>query len=88
MKINQVGPAGMNPYKKNINKLDELKQSTYQKDKIEISSTAKEMQQSSQIVAQRQERVQDIKVSIQNGTYQVDPKATAKSLLDFYSKNK
>ncbi|MFS0783693.1 flagellar biosynthesis anti-sigma factor FlgM [Bacillus sp. 1P06AnD] len=86
MKINNIGPAGMNPYKQNMNKLDGLQKSTYKKDQIEISSTAKEMQQSSQIVSQRQARVEDIKVSIENGTYSIDPKATAKSIVNFYSK--
>lgn len=87
MKINNVGPTGLNPYKKNLNKLDEVKQSSFQKDKLEISSTAKELQHSSQLVTQRQERVEAIKVSVENGTYNVNPKDTAKSIINFYSKN-
>lgn len=89
MKINNVGPAGMNPYKTNLNKLDEAKQSLFNtKDKIEISTTAKDLQQSSQIVAQRQEKVQQLKLSVENGTYKLDPRGTARSLVHFYSKNK
>ncbi|MEH6940754.1 flagellar biosynthesis anti-sigma factor FlgM [Bacillus sp. JJ722] len=86
MKINNVGPTGMNPYKTNLNKL-EAKQSLFnKKDKIEISTTAKDLQQSSQIVAQRQEKVQQLKLSVENGTYKLDPRGTARSLVDFYSK--
>ena len=88
MKINNVGPAGMNPYKKNINRLEEAKQSSFQaKDKLEISTTAKELQQTSQVITQRQERREALKVSVQNGTYTLDAGETAKSIVDFYRKN-
>ena len=88
MKINNVGPAGMNPYKKNINRLEETKQSSFQaKDKLEISTTAKELQQTSQVITQRQEKVEALKVSVQNGTYKLDAGETAKSIFDFYRKN-
>ena len=88
MKINNVGPAGMNPYKKNINRLEEAKQSSFQaKDKLEISTTAKELQQTSQVITQRQEKVEALKVSVQNGTYKLDAGETAKSIVDFYRKN-
>ncbi len=88
MKINNVGPAGMNPYKKNINRLEEAKQSSFQaKDKLEISTTAKELQQTSQVITQRQEKVEALKVSVQNGTYKLDASETAKSIVDFYRKN-
>ena len=88
MKINNVGPAGMNPYKKNINRLEEAKQSSFQaKDKLEISTTAKELQQTSQVITQRQEKVEALKFSVQNGTYKLDANETAKSIVDFYRKN-
>ncbi|MGM9923429.1 MAG: flagellar biosynthesis anti-sigma factor FlgM [Bacillus sp. (in: firmicutes)] len=87
MKINNIGPSGMNPYKKNLNKPEETKQPLFnKKDKIEISATAKDLQQSSQIAAQRQERVKQLQLSFENGTYKLDPKGTARSVIDFYSK--
>lgn len=87
MKINNVGPSGINPYNRNLNKVSELKKSSYNtKDKIEISTTAKELQHTSQLVSQRQEKVEAIKVSVENGTYQLNAKETAKSLLNFYSR--
>ena len=87
MKINNIGPSGINPYKKNLNKMNEMKQSSLRsKDKIEISTTAKELQQTSQLVVQRQEKVEQIKVSVENGTYSINPKEIAKGLIDFYFK--
>lgn len=87
MKINNVGPSGINPYNRNLNKVSELKKSSCNtKDKIEISTTAKELQHTSQLVSQRQEKVEAIKVSVENGTYQLNAKETAKSLLNFYSR--
>lgn len=87
MKINNLGPTGFNPYKKNANMLDEAKKSSVQgKDKIEISTTAKELQQTSSLVAQREAKVEEIKLSIDNGTYSLNAKETAKGILNFYKK--
>jgi negative regulator of flagellin synthesis FlgM len=88
MKINPFGSQGINPYKKQMNKMDQTGYAVNkQKDKVEISSTAKEMQQVSQLAAQRQAKVEDLKLQVENGTYKVDAKETAKSILNFYSKN-
>ncbi len=87
MKINNFGPSGINPYKKQMNKLDGAAAPTDKKtDKVEISSAAKEMQQLSQISAERKAKVEELKLQVQNGTYKMDAKETAKSLLDFYKK--
>lgn len=57
-------------------------------DKVEISSAAMEMQQGGpDIAAQRQAKIDELKVQVQNGTYQVDPKTVANSIVNFYSKN-
>lgn len=87
MKINQTGLFGVNPYKKQMDKTDHLKQTSKKQDKVEISSAAKEMQQASQLSAARQEKIDALKQQIQNGGYEVDFKATAKGIVDFYSKN-
>ncbi|WML46092.1 flagellar biosynthesis anti-sigma factor FlgM [Neobacillus sp. PS3-40] len=87
MKINSFGSQGVNPYKQQMNKIDQVSPVNKQKDKVEISSTAKEMQQVSQLSAQRQSKVEDLKLQVENGTYKVDAKETAKSILNFYSKN-
>lgn len=87
MKINNLGPTGFNPYRKNTGMIDEAKKSSVQgKDKIEISNTAKELQQTSSLMAQREVKVEEIKLSIENGTYKLNAKETAKSILNFYKK--
>lgn len=88
MKINNnAGPAGINPYLRAKNKMDNLeKNHGQQTDKVEISSAAKEMQQMSQIAVQRQQRVEELKNQVQTGTYKHDSKETAKSLHDFFFK--
>lgn len=84
MKINPIGTQGVNPYKRQMNKLDQVKSVNQQKDKVEISTTAKEMQQ---VADQRQAKVEELKGQVENGTYTVDPKEVAKSMVRFYSKN-
>ena len=85
MKINNIGPTGFNPYQKSANMLDEAKKASVRgKDKIEISTTAKELQQTLPMIAQREAKVEEIKVSIENGTYSLNAKETAKSIFNFY----
>ena len=87
MKINGVGRMGVNPYNLQANKLENVK-SPYKanRDKLEISSAAKEMQLGS-IVDERQKKVEQLKLQVESGTYALNPKATAKGIIDFYSKN-
>ncbi|MDQ0214958.1 negative regulator of flagellin synthesis FlgM [Oikeobacillus pervagus] len=87
MKINQnFGMSGINPYKRAIDKLDGQKKTTSsQKDRVEISSTAKELQ-SSNLQSERQEKINALKQQIEAGQYKPDPKAIAKGILGFYRK--
>lgn len=87
VKINNIGPSGINPYKRQMNKLEEMKKATAQTDKVEISATAKEMQQVSSYPVQRQEKVEELKVQVENGNYKVKSKEVANSLINFYTKN-
>lgn len=85
MKINNLGPSGINPYKRQMNKIDNMSKTTKPAaDKVEISSTAKEMQQISSYSVQRQEKVEELKIQVANGNYNVDSKEVAKSLINFY----
>jgi negative regulator of flagellin synthesis FlgM len=89
MKINPYGTQGINPYKRNMNKLDQAGKTTGKTtDKVEISSEAIEMQQQvNQTTAERQSKIDEIKLQVENGTYKVDPKTVAKSIINFYSKH-
>ncbi|KWW20849.1 MULTISPECIES: flagellar biosynthesis anti-sigma factor FlgM [Bacillaceae] len=87
MKINNVGVTGVNPYNLQANKAGNIKESKANaKDKVEISSAAKEMQQLSPIPAARQAKVDELKKQVENGTYKLNAQATAKGLIDFYRK--
>lgn len=85
MKINQFGNVGMNPYKKQMNKITATEKAT-KTDKVEISSAAKQLQETSPILVARQEKVEALKQQVQSGTYKVDSESVAKSVYDFYFK--
>lgn len=86
MKINNFGTSRINPYNRQMNKLDELKKAEKPVDKVEISSTAKAMQQVSEVEQQRAKKVEELKIQVENGTYKPNPKEIARSIADFYSK--
>lgn len=87
MKINPFGSQGINPYKRQMNKMDQAgKMAPKQADRVEISTTAKEMQQISKLPDERQAKVDELKNQIEKGTYKMDPQRVAKSIVDFYTK--
>ncbi|MBX0357539.1 flagellar biosynthesis anti-sigma factor FlgM [Halobacillus sp. Nhm2S1] len=86
MKINGPNQTNLNPYQKQMNKQAETGQKKQMKDKIEISETAKQMQESGKSDSVRKKLVEQVKSEVEQGNYQVDTKATAKKMLDFWSK--
>ncbi|WP_110928433.1 flagellar biosynthesis anti-sigma factor FlgM [Bacillus massiliglaciei] len=90
MKINNIGTQGINPYHLQSQKAEKANMISAKKtDKLEISSAAKEMQSASaaNVTAARQEKINSLKVQVENGTYKIDAKATAKGIINFYAKN-
>lgn len=88
MKINGVGSMGVNPYNLQAKNIENLKSAYKVKaDKLEISSEAKEMQQGSVIPAERQAKVEQLKLEVENGTYALDSKSTAQGIINYYLKN-
>jgi len=85
MKINNLGPSGVNPYKNQMKQHQTATTNQAKSDQVEISSKAKELQERSQFAEARQEKVAKLKISVQNGTYQVDSKAVANKIIDYYS---
>ncbi|WP_199256783.1 flagellar biosynthesis anti-sigma factor FlgM [Alteribacillus sp. YIM 98480] len=85
MKINPLGPMN-NPYNKQTapQRADKTDSPNNGRDKVEISSTAKQMQQG-EIDTARQEKIDALKQKVESGTYQVDPKEAAKKFIDFWS---
>ncbi|WP_404347830.1 flagellar biosynthesis anti-sigma factor FlgM [Sutcliffiella horikoshii] len=84
MKINNLGPSGINPYKNQMKQHQAAKTNQTKSDQVEISSKAKELQERSQFTEARQEKIAKLKVSVENGTYQVDSKAVANKMIDYY----
>jgi negative regulator of flagellin synthesis FlgM len=87
MRINHLGSMGVNPYRRQFDKEMQAKKPATKEDKVEISATAKELQQVSQWTVERQEKVRQLKEQVQNGTYKIDPEAIAKSIYKFYFEN-
>ncbi|WP_337193724.1 flagellar biosynthesis anti-sigma factor FlgM [Halobacillus litoralis] len=86
LKINGPNQTNLNPYQKQMNKQAETGPKKQMTDKIEISETAKQMQESGKSDSVRKKLVDQVKTDVQQGNYQVDTKATAKKMLDFWSK--
>ena len=89
MKINGIGGSmGVNPYNRQANIQDNVKSSNkLGRDKLEISSEAKEMLQGSTIPEDRQAKVDELKAQVESGTYKLNSKATAKGIIDYYLKH-
>lgn len=86
MKINNnIGPTGINPYKRQINKLEQVGATASTKlDKVEISSIAKGLQNINSVEVERQQKVDELKIQVQNGTYKPSSVDIAKGILQFY----
>ncbi|MCW8787443.1 MULTISPECIES: flagellar biosynthesis anti-sigma factor FlgM [Bacillus] len=87
MKINQYGTQSVNPYQKNYEKPAVQKEAAKPKDKVEISSHAKELQNASDAVTKtRQEKIAQLKADIESGTYKIDSNSIAENIVNFYKK--
>ncbi|MFS0575540.1 flagellar biosynthesis anti-sigma factor FlgM [Sporosarcina sp. 179-K 3D1 HS] len=87
MKINNnMNIPRINPYKSNQIKTEQAKELTkVRADKIEISSEAKQLSETSAFTLERKERVQQLKAQIQDGTYNVDAEKLASNLVNYFN---
>ena len=83
VKINGFRPVNVNPYQKQLDKTEKT-QSAKQKDQLEISQEALDLQKGSQFEVDRQQKVAELKSKVESGDYQVDPKKTAQKLYSFW----
>ncbi len=87
MKINNVNLPIVNPYKANESTIQKAKQHVNtQTDKIEISSKAKQLSETSSFTIERNDRIQDIQAQIEAGTYKVDARELAGNLAAYFNK--
>lgn len=81
MKITPIHLNSVNPYNKQQRTIDVTASKSTFTDKVEISTTAKEM---STVNTERTQKIQKLKEQIQSGDYQVDARKVAEDLLKFY----
>lgn len=54
-------------------------------DQVQISSEAKEMAKQKGIPPERQEKINDVKAKIDNGTYKINHNEVARKIYDFWN---
>lgn len=90
MKINDINRAGsINPYRKNNEAAagHQLRSKNAAKDEVQISAEAKEMLETHAASSQeRARRIEELKRSVQAGTYHVPAKQIAEKLLRYLVK--
>ncbi|MGJ9457629.1 flagellar biosynthesis anti-sigma factor FlgM [Oceanobacillus sp. CF4.6] len=86
MKINGTNHTNFNPYKQQIQKQTEVKKAIQTKDQIEISSQAKQLQETDKTSEKRAAYVQEIQQAVNSGEYKVNPEKAAQKMLEFWSK--
>jgi len=87
MKIQKINVPAINPYKANQVKAEQSEQQTKMKtDKLEISSEAKQLSETSPFTVERNERVQQLKAQVQAGTYKVNPEQLASNLAKYFKR--
>lgn len=85
VKINPFNRPELNPYQQQPKKAgQELRKNAA--DQVEISATAKELQKTSNMEAERKARVEQLKMQVQNGDYNIHPKAVAQGIAEFFAK--
>ena len=86
MKINPLHSMNTNPYQKMAEQQQRLKPQSGGKDKLEISSKAKELLQRSDVEHNRQQKVAEIKKQYDAGDYEIHFARTAEKFIDFWTK--
>ncbi len=86
MRINPIHSMNTNPYKKVAETDMDKMPAKKTKDKLEISTEAKELLQGSEWAVERQKKVNELKKLIESGDYEINYKKTAEKLLDYWKK--
>lgn len=85
MKIQGSNFAKLAAYRTQLQRQTEQSQVKDQKDKINISNEAMQLQKNKEMNQDRAERVQSIKKAFQSGEYEIDTEKTAQKMIDFWS---
>ncbi|MED0681385.1 flagellar biosynthesis anti-sigma factor FlgM [Aneurinibacillus thermoaerophilus] len=71
----------IHPYRQQEMRQEEAKKKGKERDQLEISTEALELQKNQETEAERTERIAELKKQVQAGTYHVDAKLIAEALL-------
>ncbi|OOE03585.1 flagellar biosynthesis anti-sigma factor FlgM [Anoxybacillus kestanbolensis] len=85
MKIHRIQPMNVNPYERTA-RIEKPTKATKKTDQVEISSAAKELQEAAKFYSERLEKVERLKEEIESGTYKLDARAVAESVLRYYKR--
>ncbi|GAK07216.1 flagellar biosynthesis anti-sigma factor FlgM [Geomicrobium sp. JCM 19038] len=83
MKINPYGSIH-SYYQSSAQNVQSKASGHEKKDSVEISSKALEMQEEP-VPTERDKRIQELQQKIDNGTYEIDERAVAKKLYEFWN---
>ncbi len=81
MKIQNVQLQGVNPYRIQEQKNQQIKQEQTFQDKLEISKKAQQLSKKSTFEVAREQKVAELKAQVENGTYKIDHQQLASKLL-------
>jgi len=84
MKINNVGQVKLNPYNRQMEKMDGIAKAS-KRDKLEISTEALELQKGNPIELERKKIVEDLKKKVDSGEYEIEPKKIAEKMYSFWN---
>ena len=87
MKIDGPNAARLTAYKNQLQQQTEPKKATNRKDQLNISSEAKQLQETKKTATKRAAYVENIKNAVESGQYKVNYEKTAQKMIDFWSKH-
>jgi len=86
MKIYGPNHSNFNPYKNHLKAQENINKEAVKKDQLEISTQAKQLQETEKPHPKRASYVQEIKNAYDSGEYKVDINQTAQKMIDFWTK--
>ena len=86
MKINPTGFNKIQLYQNQLKVADNQRSKQQKEDQVEISSQAKDLQSASKVLSDREERVQQLKQQVQEGSYEINPSIIAEKMINYFNK--
>ncbi len=84
MKINNLGRLNVNPYNKQMEKMEQV-QKLQKEINLKFLLKLLELQKENSFEIERQEKVEQLKEKVQSGEYEVNPREVAKKMYGFWN---